>query len=180
MRLLGDEGEARDGRLWARLPVPAPRKFCHAGGNVDPRPTAGVSLAWFYSLSVFGAGAGGEDRCETLPPGAELQEQRALEQRDSDHEEVSVKSPARSLKLCRASSSCQTCRCVFAPLSRRRLNHVNVVQAREVPEELSCIALNDLPLLAMEYCSRGDLRKVPSGYFIKIPNSLLSFQTLHY
>uniref|UniRef100_A0A8C4DCZ0 Inhibitor of nuclear factor kappa-B kinase subunit alpha n=1 Tax=Dicentrarchus labrax TaxID=13489 RepID=A0A8C4DCZ0_DICLA len=42
----------------------------------------------------------------------------------------------------------------------KKLNHVNVVQAREVPEELSSIALNDLPLLAMEYCSRGDLRKV--------------------
>ncbi|XP_010787916.1 inhibitor of nuclear factor kappa-B kinase subunit alpha-like isoform X1 [Notothenia coriiceps] len=42
----------------------------------------------------------------------------------------------------------------------KKLNHVNVVQAREVPEELSVIALNDLPLLAMEYCSRGDLRKV--------------------
>lgn len=44
---------------------------------------------------------------------------------------------------------------------------MNVVQAREVPEELTSIALNDLPLLAMEYCYRGDLRKVPSGYFIK-------------
>ncbi|XP_026164676.1 inhibitor of nuclear factor kappa-B kinase subunit alpha-like isoform X1 [Mastacembelus armatus] len=42
----------------------------------------------------------------------------------------------------------------------KKLNHVNVVQAREVPKELSCIALNDLPLLAMEYCSKGDLRKV--------------------
>uniref|UniRef100_A0AAQ5YY97 Inhibitor of nuclear factor kappa-B kinase subunit alpha n=1 Tax=Amphiprion ocellaris TaxID=80972 RepID=A0AAQ5YY97_AMPOC len=42
----------------------------------------------------------------------------------------------------------------------KKLNHVNVVQAREVPEELSSIALNDLPLLAMEYCSRGDLRKL--------------------
>uniref|UniRef100_A0A8C7YJ25 Inhibitor of nuclear factor kappa-B kinase subunit alpha n=1 Tax=Oryzias sinensis TaxID=183150 RepID=A0A8C7YJ25_9TELE len=41
-----------------------------------------------------------------------------------------------------------------------KLNHLNVVQAREVPEELHAIALNDLPLLAMEYCSRGDLRKV--------------------
>uniref|UniRef100_A0AAQ4PYI1 Inhibitor of nuclear factor kappa-B kinase subunit alpha n=1 Tax=Gasterosteus aculeatus aculeatus TaxID=481459 RepID=A0AAQ4PYI1_GASAC len=40
------------------------------------------------------------------------------------------------------------------------LNHGNVVQAREIPEELHSIALNDLPLLAMEYCSRGDLRKV--------------------
>uniref|UniRef100_A0A8D3DU71 Inhibitor of nuclear factor kappa-B kinase subunit alpha n=1 Tax=Scophthalmus maximus TaxID=52904 RepID=A0A8D3DU71_SCOMX len=42
----------------------------------------------------------------------------------------------------------------------KKLNHVNVVQAREVPEELSSIALNDLPLLAMEYCSRGDLRNI--------------------
>lgn len=42
----------------------------------------------------------------------------------------------------------------------KRLNHVNVVEAREVPDELLCIAVNDLPLLAMEYCSRGDLRKV--------------------
>lgn len=49
-----------------------------------------------------------------------------------------------------------------------RLNHVNVVQAREVPEELISIAVNNLPLLAMEYCSRGDLRKVPSGYFLMI------------
>lgn len=43
---------------------------------------------------------------------------------------------------------------------------MNVVQAREVPEELMSISINDLPLLAMEYCSRGDLRKVPSGYLI--------------
>lgn len=43
-----------------------------------------------------------------------------------------------------------------------------MVQAREVPEELTSISLNDLPLLGMEYCSRGDLRKVPSGYFIMI------------
>lgn len=39
---------------------------------------------------MFGAGVRREDRCETLPPGAELQEQRSLEQRDPDHEEVSV------------------------------------------------------------------------------------------
>lgn len=41
-----------------------------------------------------------------------------------------------------------------------RLNHLNVVQARDVPEEFKLIALNDLPLLTMEYCSAGDLRKV--------------------
>uniref|UniRef100_A0A8C4ZZL1 Inhibitor of nuclear factor kappa-B kinase subunit alpha n=1 Tax=Gadus morhua TaxID=8049 RepID=A0A8C4ZZL1_GADMO len=42
----------------------------------------------------------------------------------------------------------------------KKLSHVNVVEAREVPLELSSIGLNDLPLLAMEYCSKGDLRKM--------------------
>ncbi|XP_062854924.1 inhibitor of nuclear factor kappa-B kinase subunit beta isoform X2 [Trichomycterus rosablanca] len=41
----------------------------------------------------------------------------------------------------------------------KRLNHENVVAAREVPEELQKLATNDLPLLAMEYCQGGDLRK---------------------
>lgn len=52
-------------------------------------------------------------------------------------------------------------------LSCPRLNHINVVTAREVPEEMKFIALNDLPLLAMEYCSRGDLRKVSA---LKVPS----------
>uniref|UniRef100_A0A8C5ERC8 IkappaB kinase n=1 Tax=Gouania willdenowi TaxID=441366 RepID=A0A8C5ERC8_GOUWI len=43
----------------------------------------------------------------------------------------------------------------------RRLNHVNVVAAREVPDGMfNLLATNDLPLLAMEYCQGGDLRKV--------------------
>uniref|UniRef100_A0A8C7RQN8 IkappaB kinase n=1 Tax=Oncorhynchus mykiss TaxID=8022 RepID=A0A8C7RQN8_ONCMY len=42
----------------------------------------------------------------------------------------------------------------------KRLDHVNVVAAREVPEGLqSSLRINDLPLLAMEYCQGGDLRK---------------------
>lgn len=57
---------------------------------------------------------------------------------------------------------------------------MNVVHAREVPEELSSIAMNDLPLLAMEYCSKGDLRKVESAYFTKIPSKKLRLQTLHF
>uniref|UniRef100_A0AAQ4Q1E2 Inhibitor of nuclear factor kappa-B kinase subunit alpha n=1 Tax=Gasterosteus aculeatus aculeatus TaxID=481459 RepID=A0AAQ4Q1E2_GASAC len=44
----------------------------------------------------------------------------------------------------------------------KKLNHINVVSAQDVPEEMRHIALNDLPLLAMEYCSRGDLRKILS------------------
>ncbi|KAK2093520.1 hypothetical protein P7K49_027258 [Saguinus oedipus] len=41
----------------------------------------------------------------------------------------------------------------------RRLSHPNVVAAREVPEGMQNLAPNDLPLLAMEYCQGGDLRK---------------------
>ncbi|XP_053319015.1 inhibitor of nuclear factor kappa-B kinase subunit beta [Spea bombifrons] len=41
----------------------------------------------------------------------------------------------------------------------KKLNHKNVVSAREVPEGLQKLAPNDLPLLAMEYCEGGDLRK---------------------
>uniref|UniRef100_A0A7N8X586 IkappaB kinase n=1 Tax=Mastacembelus armatus TaxID=205130 RepID=A0A7N8X586_9TELE len=42
----------------------------------------------------------------------------------------------------------------------KRLDHVNVVAAREVPEGMQkLMAINDLPLLAMEYCQGGDLRK---------------------
>uniref|UniRef100_A0A4W5Q6E3 Inhibitor of nuclear factor kappa-B kinase subunit alpha n=1 Tax=Hucho hucho TaxID=62062 RepID=A0A4W5Q6E3_9TELE len=44
----------------------------------------------------------------------------------------------------------------------KKLNNLNVVTARDVPEEMKHIALNDLPLLAMEYCSKGDLRKLLS------------------
>ncbi|KAK7822977.1 hypothetical protein U0070_025794 [Myodes glareolus] len=41
----------------------------------------------------------------------------------------------------------------------RRLNHPNVVAARDVPEGMQNLAPNDLPLLAMEYCQGGDLRR---------------------
>ncbi|XP_069773647.1 inhibitor of nuclear factor kappa-B kinase subunit beta [Narcine bancroftii] len=41
----------------------------------------------------------------------------------------------------------------------KRLNHPNVVAARDVPEGMQKLAPNDLPLLGMEYCEGGDLRK---------------------
>ncbi|TFK08199.1 mitochondrial Rho GTPase 2 [Platysternon megacephalum] len=41
----------------------------------------------------------------------------------------------------------------------KRLNHPNVVAARDVPEGMQNLAPTDLPLLAMEYCQGGDLRK---------------------
>nr|KAF6455381.1 component of inhibitor of nuclear factor kappa B kinase complex [Rousettus aegyptiacus] len=41
----------------------------------------------------------------------------------------------------------------------KKLNHSNVVKACDVPEELNFL-INDVPLLAMEYCSGGDLRKL--------------------
>ncbi|XP_075457654.1 inhibitor of nuclear factor kappa-B kinase subunit beta isoform X1 [Ascaphus truei] len=46
----------------------------------------------------------------------------------------------------------------------KKLNHRNVVSAREVPEGLQKLAPNDLPLLAMEYCEGGDLRKYLNQY----------------
>uniref|UniRef100_A0A8C5R0G1 IkappaB kinase n=1 Tax=Leptobrachium leishanense TaxID=445787 RepID=A0A8C5R0G1_9ANUR len=46
----------------------------------------------------------------------------------------------------------------------KKLNHKNVVSAREVPEGLQKLAPNDLPLLAMEYCEGGDLRKYLNQY----------------
>nr|XP_009681499.1 PREDICTED: inhibitor of nuclear factor kappa-B kinase subunit alpha isoform X1 [Struthio camelus australis] len=49
---------------------------------------------------------------------------------------------------------CSSLVCVFT-----RLNHPNVVRACEVPEEMNFL-VNDVPLLAMEYCSGGDLRKL--------------------
>lgn len=48
-----------------------------------------------------------------------------------------------------------------------RLNHPNVVRACEVPEEMNFL-VNDVPLLAMEYCSGGDLRKVMSALLCTI------------
>lgn len=55
-----------------------------------------------------------------------------------------------------------------AYLCSHRLDHVNVVAAREVPEGMQkLVATNDLPLLAMEYCQGGDLRKVKAeGTFV--------------
>jgi serine/threonine protein kinase len=41
----------------------------------------------------------------------------------------------------------------------KRLNHPNVIAAKDVPAVLN-VSAGELPLLAMEYCSGGDLRKV--------------------
>lgn len=50
----------------------------------------------------------------------------------------------------------------------KKLDHSNVIGARDVPAELD-VGPDDLPLLAMEYCSGGDLRKVSrKSYFIHI------------
>uniref|UniRef100_A0A8C8MFV7 Inhibitor of nuclear factor kappa-B kinase subunit alpha n=1 Tax=Oncorhynchus tshawytscha TaxID=74940 RepID=A0A8C8MFV7_ONCTS len=63
----------------------------------------------------------------------------------------------------------------------KKLNNLNVVTARDVPEEMKHIALNDLPLLAMEYCSKGDLRKVDCrGLILTCQFSLKSMQMCHF
>ncbi|MEJ1276347.1 hypothetical protein NN561_007251 [Cricetulus griseus] len=41
----------------------------------------------------------------------------------------------------------------------KKLNHANIIKACDVPEELNFL-INDVPLLAMEYCCGGDLRKL--------------------
>lgn len=41
----------------------------------------------------------------------------------------------------------------------KRLHHPNLVSARDVPPALD-VSDDELPLLAMEFCSGGDLRKV--------------------
>lgn len=48
---MGDEGEARDGRLWARLPVPAPCKcfhvYTHTQENINSRGGCVIGLVLF-------------------------------------------------------------------------------------------------------------------------------------
>lgn len=60
----------------------------------------------------------------------------------------------------------------------RRLNHDNVVIALEVPEELA-VGPEELPLLAMEYCSKGDLRRVSENKGTKYIPCRNSFVLLH-
>uniref|UniRef100_A0A665X5R0 IkappaB kinase n=1 Tax=Echeneis naucrates TaxID=173247 RepID=A0A665X5R0_ECHNA len=58
----------------------------------------------------------------------------------------------------------------------RRLDHVNVVAAREVPDGMQrSVATNDLPLLAMEYCQGGDLRKVEACDISGTASSALTY-----
>lgn len=57
----------------------------------------------------------------------------------------------------------------------QRLNHPNVIAAKDVPPELNVMA-GELPLLAMEYCSKGDLRKVE---YITSINSHPLAESLH-
>lgn len=41
----------------------------------------------------------------------------------------------------------------------QRLNHPNVVKAIAVPPDLAVLR-SELPLMCMEFCSKGDLRQV--------------------
>ena len=60
----------------------------------------------------------------------------------------------------------------------KRLNHPNLVSAKDVPPPLD-VADDELPLLAMEFCSGGDLRKVNFQFteFLggKIQQALVSY-----
>ena len=70
---------------------------------------------------------------------------------------------AIAIKQCRQASDvseknksrwCQECDIML------RLDHPNVVRGVELPEELKCLVTSDMPVLAMEYCNLGDLRRV--------------------
>ncbi|KAM6347287.1 inhibitor of nuclear factor kappa-B kinase subunit alpha isoform 3-T3 [Alca torda] len=70
-----------------------------------------------------------------------------------------------SSKSCALTLKCWFCSLLACVCPKHRfyafgywLNHPNVVRACEVPEEMNFL-VNDVPLLAMEYCSGGDLRK---------------------
>ncbi|XP_067401692.1 inhibitor of nuclear factor kappa-B kinase subunit beta [Emydura macquarii macquarii] len=65
-----------------------------------------------------------------------------------------------AIKQCRQELSCRNRErwCLEIQIMKR-LNHPNVVAAREVPEGMQNLTPTDLPLLAMEYCQGGDLRK---------------------
>lgn len=52
----------------------------------------------------------------------------------------------------------------------KRLNHPNLVSARDVPQPLD-VSEDELPLLAMEFCSGGDLRKVNKNLFCHSSNN---------
>lgn len=58
----------------------------------------------------------------------------------------------------------------------QRLSHPNVIAAKEVPSEINVMA-GELPLLAMEYCSKGDLRKVTNKTELKdfVTNLIIIF-----
>ncbi|KAJ6653208.1 hypothetical protein lerEdw1_009994 [Lerista edwardsae] len=61
----------------------------------------------------------------------------------------------------------------------KRLNHPNVVAARDVPEGMQNLAPNDLPLLAMEYCQGGDLRRAQQSPGSSLMPSLEILQYLN-
>ena len=42
----------------------------------------------------------------------------------------------------------------------KRLDHLNIVKAQNVPEGLNCSPMSNTPFICMEYCDGGDLRQV--------------------
>lgn len=51
----------------------------------------------------------------------------------------------------------------------KKLNHLNVIKAVNIPQELNSLA--STPTLAMEFCSLGDLRQVNILHgFVSCPN----------
>ena len=45
----------------------------------------------------------------------------------------------------------------------KRLDHVNIVKALNIPAGLDPMSVGDTPCICMEYCDGGDLRQVSWG-----------------
>uniref|UniRef100_A0A8D2QC51 IkappaB kinase n=1 Tax=Zonotrichia albicollis TaxID=44394 RepID=A0A8D2QC51_ZONAL len=111
------------------------RVRCHLWGLTYFRKVSALSstIYWLFSKLILGIISAG------LFNGSEERCHRDIPSRSmSPSVPVALAGPARRSEL---------------------LNHPNVVAARDVPEGMQKLAPNDLPLLAMEYCQGGDLRK---------------------
>lgn len=54
-------------------------------------------------------------------------------------------------------------------LIMNKLKHPNIINTKELPKQFENYNVdNDLPILCMEYCTKGDLRSVSYFYLHKI------------
>lgn len=175
LRRLGAQRETGDGRFCPCLPLPAPSEFSRTCGG--PVTDAGRSMMLAAAKTTRFNRLRREYRHKVLHVLQETNEKLAVKMcrleltprnKDRWSREIQIMKKFVIFHAALDVDDVFGGRSGVGPpeslgcnvLSSLRLNHINVVTARDVPEEVTHISLNDLPLLAMEYCSRGDLRKV--------------------